>query len=50
MSNNSEDTAEFKEGATTVTIARPHRASPPLNGTFDAMIYGGRAEGSADRH
>ncbi|XP_025757857.1 PKHD1 like 1, tandem duplicate 1 isoform X2 [Oreochromis niloticus] len=45
MSNNSEDAAEFKEGAATVTIARPHRASPPLNGTFDAMIYGGRAGG-----
>ncbi|XP_030597029.1 PKHD1 like 1, tandem duplicate 1 [Archocentrus centrarchus] len=45
MSNSSEDMAEFTEGAATVTITRPHRASPPLNGTFDAEIYGGRAEG-----
>uniref|UniRef100_A0A3B4U1D6 PKHD1 like 1, tandem duplicate 2 n=1 Tax=Seriola dumerili TaxID=41447 RepID=A0A3B4U1D6_SERDU len=45
MSNSSEDTAEFREGAATVTIARLHRATPPLNGTFDVEIYGGRAEG-----
>ncbi|XP_076610974.1 PKHD1 like 1, tandem duplicate 1 [Chaetodon auriga] len=44
MSNSSEDTAEFREGAATVTITRPHRATPPLNGTFDLEIYGGRAE------
>uniref|UniRef100_A0A8C4EZ61 PKHD1 like 1, tandem duplicate 2 n=1 Tax=Dicentrarchus labrax TaxID=13489 RepID=A0A8C4EZ61_DICLA len=45
MSNSSEDMAEFREGAATVTITRPHRATPPLNGTFDVEIYGGRAEG-----
>ncbi|XP_069372727.1 PKHD1 like 1, tandem duplicate 1 [Paralichthys olivaceus] len=45
MSNSSEDTAEFREGAANVTITRLHRASPPLNGTFDVEIYGGRAEG-----
>ncbi len=47
MSNSSEDMAEFREGDATVTITRPHRATPPLNGTFDAEIYGGRAEGSS---
>ncbi|XP_029299003.1 LOW QUALITY PROTEIN: PKHD1 like 1, tandem duplicate 1 [Cottoperca gobio] len=45
MSNSSEDMAEFREGAATVSITRPHRATPPLNGTFDVEIYGGRAEG-----
>ncbi|XP_035537797.1 PKHD1 like 1, tandem duplicate 1 [Morone saxatilis] len=45
MSNSSEDMAEFRQGAATVTITRPHRATPPLNGTFDVEIYGGRAEG-----
>ncbi|XP_054461971.1 PKHD1 like 1, tandem duplicate 1 [Anoplopoma fimbria] len=45
MSNSSEDAAEFRDGAASVSIARPHRASPPLNGTFDVEIYGGRAEG-----
>ncbi|KAI3358131.1 hypothetical protein L3Q82_003134 [Scortum barcoo] len=43
--NSSEDTAEFMEGAATVTITRPHRASPPLNGTFDVEMHGDRAEG-----
>ncbi|XP_053190049.1 fibrocystin-L-like [Scomber japonicus] len=45
MSNSSEDMAEFKEGAATATITRAHRATPPLNGTFDVEIFGGRAEG-----
>uniref|UniRef100_A0A8D0AJK6 PKHD1 like 1 n=1 Tax=Sander lucioperca TaxID=283035 RepID=A0A8D0AJK6_SANLU len=45
MSNSSEDMAEYREGAATVSITRPHRATPPLNGTFDVGIYGGRAEG-----
>ncbi|XP_024153621.1 PKHD1 like 1, tandem duplicate 1 isoform X2 [Oryzias melastigma] len=45
MSNSSKDTAEFMEGGATVTITRPHRASPPLNGTFDVEIFGGRATG-----
>lgn len=49
MSNSSEDVAEYKEGAATVSITRLHRATPPLNGTFDVEIYGGRAEGSSDR-
>lgn len=42
--------AEFREGAATVTITRPHRASPPLNGTFDVEMHGGRAEGTSDGH
>uniref|UniRef100_A0A3Q3K5H6 Polycystic kidney and hepatic disease 1 (autosomal recessive)-like 1 n=1 Tax=Monopterus albus TaxID=43700 RepID=A0A3Q3K5H6_MONAL len=45
MSSSSEDMAEFSQGAATVTITRPHRATPPLKGTFDVEIYGGRAEG-----
>ncbi|XP_037651430.1 PKHD1 like 1, tandem duplicate 1 [Sebastes umbrosus] len=45
MSNSSKDMAEFSEGAASVSITRPHRASPPLNGTFDVESYGGRAEG-----
>ncbi|KAK9526506.1 hypothetical protein VZT92_015203 [Zoarces viviparus] len=45
MSNRSEDTAEFRDGAATISITRPHRATPPLNGTIDVEIYGGRAEG-----
>lgn len=47
MSNSSEDMAEFSEGAATVSITRPHRATPPLNGTLDVEIYGGRAEGNS---
>uniref|UniRef100_A0A3B4Y513 PKHD1 like 1, tandem duplicate 2 n=1 Tax=Seriola lalandi dorsalis TaxID=1841481 RepID=A0A3B4Y513_SERLL len=39
------DDLTVREGAATVTIARLHRATPPLNGTFDVEIYGGRAEG-----
>nr|XP_046273956.1 PKHD1 like 1, tandem duplicate 1 [Scatophagus argus] len=45
MSNSSEDMTEYSEGAATVTVTRPHRATPPLNGSFDVEIYGGRAEG-----
>ena len=45
VSNHSEDTVEYKEGAATVTVTRLDRATPPLNGTFDVEIYGGRAEG-----
>ncbi|XP_069572864.1 fibrocystin-L-like [Brachyistius frenatus] len=45
MSKNNEEMVEFRDGASTVTITRPRRASPPLNGTFDVEIYGGRAEG-----
>ncbi|KAM8840499.1 PKHD1 like 1, tandem duplicate 1 isoform 3-T3 [Spinachia spinachia] len=45
MSYSREDTSEFRDGAATVSITRPHRATPPLNGTFDVEIYGGRAEG-----
>lgn len=48
MSHSSEDLAVFSEGAATVIITRPHRATPPLNGTFDVEIYGGRAEGSSN--
>ncbi|KAK5854667.1 hypothetical protein PBY51_004842 [Eleginops maclovinus] len=45
QSNSSEDMAVFGEGAASVSITRPHRATPPLTGTFDVEIYGGRAEG-----
>ncbi|XP_024857831.1 fibrocystin-L isoform X2 [Kryptolebias marmoratus] len=45
MSNSSEDSAQFVEGGASVTVARPHRATPPLNGTFDVEVYGDRAEG-----
>uniref|UniRef100_A0A8C2XFR8 PKHD1 like 1, tandem duplicate 2 n=1 Tax=Cyclopterus lumpus TaxID=8103 RepID=A0A8C2XFR8_CYCLU len=40
-----EDAAEFRDGAATVSVTRPHRATAPLSGTFDVEIYGGRAEG-----
>ncbi|XP_034748677.1 fibrocystin-L-like [Etheostoma cragini] len=45
MSNSSEDMLMYSEGAATINITRPHRATPPLNGTFDVEIYGGRAKG-----
>lgn len=45
MSNSSEDMAEFTNGDVTVTVTRPHKATPPLNGTFDVEIYGTRVEG-----
>ncbi|XP_059206673.1 fibrocystin-L-like isoform X1 [Centropristis striata] len=45
MSDSSEDAASFRDGSANVSITRPHRATPPLNGTFDVEIYGGRAEG-----
>ncbi|XP_062266639.1 PKHD1 like 1, tandem duplicate 1 [Platichthys flesus] len=45
MSNSSENMAVFREGAAIVTVTRLHAASPPLTGTFDVEIYGGRAEG-----
>ncbi|MEQ2207471.1 hypothetical protein XENOCAPTIV_012908, partial [Xenoophorus captivus] len=45
MTNSSEDRAEFVNRAAAVTVTRPHRATPPLSGTFDVEIYGGRAEG-----
>lgn len=38
--------AEYMDGATTVNITRLHRATPPLQGTFDVEIFGGRADGS----
>ncbi|XP_011607160.2 fibrocystin-L isoform X2 [Takifugu rubripes] len=43
--NNSDDMAEYMEGATTVNITRLHRATPPLQGTFDVEIFGGQAQG-----
>ncbi|KAG7233115.1 hypothetical protein INR49_007468 [Caranx melampygus] len=46
MSISSEDATEFTAGATNVTVTRLHRATPPLNGTFDVEIYGARAEGN----
>uniref|UniRef100_A0A3B5MPL0 G8 domain-containing protein n=1 Tax=Xiphophorus couchianus TaxID=32473 RepID=A0A3B5MPL0_9TELE len=45
MSNSSEDVTEFVSGGATVTVTRPHRATPPLSGTFDVEMYSGRAEG-----
>ncbi|XP_060949378.1 PKHD1 like 1, tandem duplicate 1 [Limanda limanda] len=45
MSNSSENMAEFSEGGAVVSATRLHAASPPLSGTFDAEIYGGRAAG-----
>uniref|UniRef100_A0A667XGZ1 PKHD1 like 1, tandem duplicate 2 n=1 Tax=Myripristis murdjan TaxID=586833 RepID=A0A667XGZ1_9TELE len=45
MSNSSEDMAEFTNGDVTVTVTRPNKATPPLNGTFDVEIYGTRVEG-----
>uniref|UniRef100_A0AAQ5X4Y6 Polycystic kidney and hepatic disease 1 (autosomal recessive)-like 1 n=1 Tax=Amphiprion ocellaris TaxID=80972 RepID=A0AAQ5X4Y6_AMPOC len=44
-SNSSEDSAEFTSGGAKVSINRPHRASGPLKGTFDAEIYGDIVEG-----
>ncbi|XP_043994771.1 fibrocystin-L-like isoform X2 [Gambusia affinis] len=45
MSNSSEDVAEFVSGGATVTVTRPHRATPPLSGTFDVEVSSGQAEG-----
>ncbi|XP_038131411.1 PKHD1 like 1, tandem duplicate 1 isoform X2 [Cyprinodon tularosa] len=45
MSNRSEDAAEFVTGGTAISVTRPQSATPPLSGTFDVEIYGGRAEG-----
>lgn len=42
MLNSGDDMVEYKEG---VNITRLHRATPPLQGTFDVEIFGGRAEG-----
>lgn len=42
--------AEYTDGATTVNVTRLHRATPPLQGTFDVEIFGGRAEGSCNPH
>lgn len=50
MSNGSEDTASYVDGATTANITRLHRATPPLTGTFGAEIYGSGVEGSSHRH
>uniref|UniRef100_A0A3B5MPL8 G8 domain-containing protein n=1 Tax=Xiphophorus couchianus TaxID=32473 RepID=A0A3B5MPL8_9TELE len=35
----------FMQVCATVTVTRPHRATPPLSGTFDVEMYSGRAEG-----
>ena len=50
MSNSSEDTAEYREGGAIVTVTRPHRATPPLSGTFDVEFENSRAEGIQNRH
>ena len=39
--------AEYRAGGANVTVSRSNRATPPLRGTFDVEIYGGRAEGRA---
>lgn len=46
MLKSSDDMAEYIDGATTVNITRLYRATPPLQGTFDVEIFGGRAQGS----
>ncbi|XP_058475058.1 PKHD1 like 1, tandem duplicate 1 [Solea solea] len=43
VTNSGQEMVEYKNA--TVTVTRPHRASPALTGTFDVEIYGGRAEG-----
>ncbi|XP_036949440.1 PKHD1 like 1, tandem duplicate 1 isoform X2 [Acanthopagrus latus] len=45
MSNSSEDMAEYRDGGAIATVARPHRATPPLTGTFDVEFENSRAEG-----
>lgn len=50
MSNGTEDMAVYTDGGATVNITRLHRATPPLNGTFDVEIYGSRVEGRSHRH
>lgn len=50
MSNGTEDMAVYTDRGATVNITRLHRATPPLNGTFDVEIYGSRVEGSSHRH
>lgn len=50
MSNGSEDTASYVDGAATANITRLHRATPPLTGTFGAEIYRSGVEGSSHRH
>ncbi|XP_030003200.1 fibrocystin-L-like [Sphaeramia orbicularis] len=44
LNDSGEDTREFVQGGANVTVTRLHRATPPLNGTFDVIAYGGRAE------
>ncbi|CAL8298854.1 unnamed protein product [Lota lota] len=43
-SNTTEDMAEYRVGGAKVSVSRSNRATPPLRGTFDVEIYGGRAE------
>lgn len=50
MSNSSEDMADYSEGGAIVTVTRPHRATPPLSGTFDVEFENSRAEGIQTRH
>ena len=40
--------AEYRVGGAQVTVSRSDRATPPLSGTFDVEIYGGRAEGRSE--
>lgn len=50
MSNGTEDMAVYTDRGATINVTRLHRATPPLNGTFDVEIYGSRVEGSSHRH
>ena len=49
MSNSSKDMAEYRDGGAIATVARPHRATPPLTGTFDVEFENSRAEGIPNR-
>uniref|UniRef100_A0A3P9KTK4 Polycystic kidney and hepatic disease 1 (autosomal recessive)-like 1 n=1 Tax=Oryzias latipes TaxID=8090 RepID=A0A3P9KTK4_ORYLA len=43
-SNSSDEATVFMEAGASVNITRPHRASPPLSGTFDVEIFGGQVK------
>ncbi|XP_072303332.1 fibrocystin-L-like [Eucyclogobius newberryi] len=44
-SKDDEDMGNFTEGAAVVTVTRTHKATPPLNGTFDVEIYEDHVKG-----
>ncbi|XP_073714529.1 fibrocystin-L [Misgurnus anguillicaudatus] len=45
MPNNTEDLLIQRQENATVTITRLHKASPPLTGTFDVLVFGQHVEG-----